>query len=370
MSLDSNIVFCIPSGSTVPSGWTRDTRFDDGVYLKFAESGSDPTTGGSANHTHPNANHTHSVSLGATGSQSTNPGMVGAAANHTHGSSASANAAVTPGSASNDLYYFEMIFIKPSTGSGCPNGACAWWDDSALPTDWSEHGGSKGYYLRGAASGGAAGSTGGGVTHNHDLSHSHGSAVSAKDTTKRGTAAGGGNVAAIGHTHNVSLNSQTVTSGNGSSEPPYHKLRVVQNGTGGEDLPDQIFALFLGNDADVPANWARYTAVDGAFLKCANNAGEVGDTGGADTHTHTDLSGHSHSATVGGPNTQSSADTFGVASTSSRTHTHPATVGNASLNLSANTSKSHYPTFQEAILVRYTEPAGAAPSLALTGVGL
>lgn len=370
MALDSNIVFMIPSGSTIPSGWTRDTRWDDGVYLKFAESGASPTTGGAASHGHPNTgtSHRHTVGLtNGTGSSSPLATGMAAASGHQHATSYSAYATVTAANANNDLLYFEMIFIKPSTGEGCPNNACAIWDDSALPSSWTEHAGSKGRYLRGAAAAGAAGGTGGSLTHTHTTNHTHGNSTSGKGNTKRGVNTGSNQqFARAGHTHTISLNSASANAGSASSEPEYIKYRVIQNGTGGEDLPDQIFALFAGTS--VPSDWARVTGADKYFLKCANNDTEVGDTGGSTQHGHTGSSHNGHSVNHGGEGTVWD-DNWGPVSCSHFGHGHTKSCGSATINIPNNTAKSHYPSFQEAMLIQYTLPVGGVPLKSLMGVG-
>jgi hypothetical protein len=362
----------VPSGSTIPSGWVRDTRWDDGIYLKFAEGGSNPTTGGNASHGHPTTgtSHRHTVTI-TNGSGSSCPLAIGmsAATGHQHAASYSAYATVSAAAATNDLYYFEMIFIKPSTGDGCPNNACAIWDDASLPTSWTEHSGSKGRYLRGAAAAGAAGGTGGSLTHTHTTNHTHGNSTSGKGNTRRGINSGGSQqFSRAAHTHTISLNSATANAGSASSEPEYKKYRVIQNGTGGEDLPDKIYALFVGSS--VPANWARITDADGYFLKPANNDTEVGDTGGNSQHGHTGSSHNGHSVNHSGGATVY-ADNHGPGSASPYGHNHSKSCGSATVNIPNNTADSHYPSFQEAMLIQYTLPTGGATlQRTLTGVGL
>ena len=359
-------------------GWERDTRFDDGIYLKAAEASSDPTTGGAATHTHPNTgtSHTHTFAGGASsGSRNLDIGAGPTSKNgHLHLSKASLAATFSGAATANNPPNYEMIFCKPTTGSGVPNNGGGFWDDAALPASWSEHAASKGLLLKGPATSGDSGGTGGG-DHTHNTDHVHGATGSNKENTRRNLAGGssGWTIQDIAHDHQVSLNSHSANAGTQDSDPLWYKLRLIVNGTGGEDLPDQIIGLFLGTEAQLASesDWARVTGPDGVFLKTANNSGEVGDTGGAATHTHTG-SAHNHvaNAAYGTPYVSRSG---GAIPHADSTHAHAWTIGNATNNLAANSSKSHYPSFQEAIFVRYTAPVvggGPPPQRAMTGVGL
>jgi hypothetical protein len=104
------------------------------------------------------------------------------------------------------------------------------------------------------------------------------------------------------------LPTATITSDNNSSignqaetvEPVYKKLLAIQNTSGGPKLPlPSMVAMFLGTYAKIPIGWKVCDGANGTmdmrnyFIKCASATGELGNTGGSNTHTHAAQS-HNH----------------------------------------------------------------------------
>jgi hypothetical protein len=189
--------------------------------------------------------------------------------------------------------------------------------------------------LRGAATSGNAGGTGGSTTNTHTIAHTH--------STSHGHSGNSGNTqfvspytgedllsatdsalvfAAESHYHAITLNSQSVTSGSNSSigsqsetvEPAYRTLNNFVN-DGASSLMPKVgdIAMYLGSVDDVPVGWVLCDGSDGTpdmqdkFLK-VNATATTSTTGGSNTHTHA-AEGHTH--TIG-------------------SHTHTGSVGNAS----------------------------------------
>lgn len=345
MKIQNGIIFIwTGTHASIPAGWSRVTDMDD-RYPKGTADATDPNTTGGATthshtspaHTHTAAAHTHTITIGAGSGSSTNTGGHNDAVllGHAHSaftSGAVANfscqsVAVTYASTSNDPPYYGVIYVTPTTVvSSLPSGIVV-LADAASPTGFNICDGTSGTpnlagkYLKGAGTGADAGGTGGSTTNTHSITHSHttshdheGATSGAGDSATRNTNAGGGSVVLPSHTHTVTPNAATPTLSDTLSlvttetvEPAYTKLLAIQAATQSL-MPRNIIGMWSGTLATIPAGWVlcdgNNGTVDmrGRHLKITATVGEVGDTGGSNTHAHAsqnhDHAGVSHSHTA------------------------------------------------------------------------
>lgn len=420
--------------ASVPSGWSRKTSLDSKYPLGAANGENGGGTGGSATHTHTVADHnhatsshTHTFSGGAsTSTTAADDGIDGFSADgHTHASVVSNSAAVTSNDAtgvtmdaiSNDPPFVRVIFIESDgTPTGIPDDASVLWEGGSLPSGWNENDGGagrmdlRGRFLRGAATAADAGGTGGssdahshtedGTKHTHTMpDHNHGSKAS-NNATPTGISAiyenVGDGAAKVSHNHLITFNNSSamsltntsdttkITSQNADGQPPFLVLQAIQNENGAESFPTGIVCLWLGTLASIPADWV---ILDGSatnedmrdrFVKIKSAGTSIGDTGGADTHTHT---ANSHNHNVAG-NTHNHTVTQGLASSATNSvivvhtqdvaivsHTHSWTIGNASpsvtstakvVTINSSSSKANYPEYVKAIFLKYSPAAVGA----------
>lgn len=344
-----NVILIWPgTNASIPAGWTRVTSLD-GKFLKGALEGVAPNTTGGADththtspvHTHTMVNHTHSGNTNrSSGDFETHGGSVAGGASrdsHYHGyttdslQNGSAASAITYQAGSSLPPFHEVIFIKPDgTAVGLPDGAIALFADGDLPTNWDVCDGLNSTpdlvdkYLRGASTDADAGTTGGAITHTHDVSHSHGSVShqhqaspsavgvsSDGDRIRNSNLNGAGAAVDRNHKHTVYLNSasetpSTYTGTAGSAEtdvqPLHKKLRAIQNNSGAFSKPRGIIAVWLGSLATIPQGWFLCNGendtpdMQGYHLKITDVEGDVGNTAGANTHTHAASNSHTHTA--------------------------------------------------------------------------
>lgn len=343
MAIAAGITVMWPgTAGTIPAGWNRVATLD-GRYVKGTAAGVDPdVTGGALTHTHVDPGHDHSIAAhthtatnlpvpnnGA--GLTSNAGGANPNDQHTHSVGAGGSTASTSGSsvatwgtASNEPAYRAVIWIaSDGTPAGLPDGAWAMWNDAGgLPTSWTHPANGKNYFPKGAAAAGDGGGSGGGGSHDHADAghthiwngHSHTGVTSAAQSG--GTNTGGSTTFAqtvtnsATHTHSAGSgagsgstagnSAASANTGSATYEPPYTKLAIVQNGTGGADTPSQIIAIWLGLLSAIPAGWVLCdgnngtTDMRGQFLKGANTLAEIGDAGGAVGHSHTSPAGHTH----------------------------------------------------------------------------
>lgn len=348
MIIKNGIIF-IWSGTnaSIPSGWSRVTDMDD-KYPKGTANGTDPNTTSGAtthahaatgSHTHAIEAHTHSIDIVAGSGGGTATGSYASANSvlrtHTHAditSGAVAGATVsteTPSYAafSNHPPYYNVIYVTPTNyATFLPVGIIS-LADAAAPAGFYACNGSNGTpnlvdkYLRGANAGANAGGTGGSTTNIHDLthvhttSHSHASATSgnanagwADKTTSAGT------IINYVHTHTCVLGATTPSTTDNVSltttetvEPAYTKLMAIYNSVA-QRAPLNIIALWLGTLAAIPKGWILCDSSGGTIdmrdrhLKITATVGEIGNTGGSNTHshasqTHSHAVSHSHTGT-------------------------------------------------------------------------
>jgi hypothetical protein len=370
--------------SSIPGGWARETALD-GRYPKGAPVATDPGgTGGALTHSHTTTTHVHTAAhthtvpdtTGSAGASVRDTGTTNPPAVHTHASNPATTdpaASLTTEAPSSDSINHEpafatVIFLRSDgTPIGFPvNGVGIWHYTAAAPGSWALCDGGGGRpdlrnrFLKGAATSGDAGGTGGGATHTHTIAshthstpfaHTHPNVTSAPRAEAlvagdiSGTTAG---VATATHTHDLTIASTSPaitgtadTAQSTNHEPPAWVLAYVQNISGALSLPNRIIALWLGTLASIPSNWALCDGSNSTpdlrslFLKGATTVGGSGTGLGSLTHGHT-ATGHTHAVAahthpVSGAAGAGENRTDGAtnAPTTAHTHTWPDT-GSAS----------------------------------------
>lgn len=339
MPAPSGLIVGWPSTeASIPAGWSRVAAMDSRYPLPGSSFGGT----GSGSHGHTANSHTHNYihahgDAGTGGSTFNTSVFTGGAGDdlgdgggHGHGltvgsqSAPSASGSASTSTGVQELPRLEVIWIQSNGTTDIPQNAIVWSTVTA-PAGWRNADGSGGApdarnrYLRGAATGTDGGSTGS-AGHDHQVqSHVHaGGSHSGHGTTSQATTGGGfvapgasspEFVAPTGHgggdsgitTTSATFSQLGAISGTGTNspttEPLWYKLNTIQRTTGGSAEPDDIVALWSGTTSNVPSGWTLYTAANGRFAKGVNTIGEVGDTGGATTHSHTH--GHVHGLPTG-----------------------------------------------------------------------
>lgn len=413
-----NVILVWPStNATIPSGWSRQTALDS-KYPKASGTEDPAVTGGAATHTHTSPAHTHTIAA-HTHSVTTNNATSGVERGNNGGSSAVFNGHVhnsnVGGVVGGDISdaasyaatdnlppYYGVIFISPtSSPQNIPDNVIALWNSADLPTGFVFTDGTGGIpdlrnrYMRGTTTGGNGGVTGGTINHEHAIdhnhttqSHSHSDTSAAQNVLSAGT--GGGSPVAGSHTHTLSLPSNSSATnaytGNAGSaddvEPAYHKLLAIQNTSGAvRSAPIGLIALWLGTIANIPTGWSLCDGENGTpdltdkYIKIANTTGEIGNTGGSNTHTHAASNSHTHTATAahahtsGGSSSEVGTNANGISGGSSDqspvTHYHVISgVGNATASYGNATvqanSSSNEPEYTVAAYIMLTQEVGAA----------
>lgn len=398
----------------IPAGFARETTLDT-KYVRGSAAAVNPGgSGGQTTHTHTDSGHTpiqdshlHTFSADeGFGSDLSDIGVSLALDVHIHASANSAAATGTNTSAvalyataANEPAYLKVIFIKSSggTATGIPDQAIA-YADAAVPTGWTAYAALANSFPLGAAAGADAGGTGGslgahthasGGSHTHlQNSHTHAATNSAAGTQVGGLSGTGSADHRFTHVHSVSFGSTNPTNNNTSPTlqsadglPPWVKLLPMQNTSGASSFPDKHIALWLGTLALIPTDFALCDGTGGTtdtrskFVNGAANAGEVGTTGGADTHTHTSDTcqptqvAHTHTGTgaVGNKTRLLTAPVNFDANYALPTHTHNWTVGSTTatnqaktITVNVNTSQTNYPPYIDVAYIKYTAPVVAS----------
>lgn len=382
--------------ASLPTNWSRETTID-AKFIKAWGTANPADTGGATAHGHtgilhthtPTDSHGHSVAVNADSTSQTYGGTTNndpiAQVGHDHpdftittrsGGDASNTIAYPSQANNNHPPYYSVIFIKAGSGAVLPDGALMFWNSATIPSGYLMcFDGSNGApalgnkYLRGASTGADSGATGGSLTHAHVLDHSHSTNHTHSGNTstddnhpsRQNDGSSGGHKTGT-HTHTVTLNSATVvtdtytaTLTSGDIEPAYKKLIALYKSGG---VPTKgLIGLWIGNVADIPTGWLLcngQTWSDGVtqtpdlqnyFVKIANATGELGSTGGANTHAHGASNSHSHTQSAshthtGSVGSVSDSNSSGGGSTSSTSHSHTiSSVGNnnATLNWGSTT---------------------------------
>lgn len=323
----------------IPAGWTRETALD-GRYPKTTTSGINPNvTGGTATHSHSAAeshghtmvSHSHNVTTNsiATDGNDSDTGGTELTTTHYHNPNVAgvnggslSSVAATYSSVSNDPPYYTVIYIKAQSGQPIPDGVISLWNEATPPEGFELCDGDndtpdlRNKYLKGAATGQDGGDTGGSTQNIHPLTHTHVESPHYHDHTinEAGIVSGGGrrgsgtgNRAILIHHHRYYLNSNTAgtiseveLTTTETVEPEHIKVVAVQNKSGGtKGVVRGTIALWTGLLSRIPAGWRLCDGDNdtpdlmGKYFKVINTTGEIGSTGGSNTHTHASQS-HSH----------------------------------------------------------------------------
>src|SRR3989344_6770441 len=402
ITIPSGVIIAWPStAASIPSGWSRVTALDT-IYVRgVPNTATDPgTTGGATTHTHTTSAHDHTIShthATATSGNATGSVTAGTASNtdlqstthtHTTGTVAattdnSGTAAPSSSATSNDPAYLKVIWIQ-SDGSptGIPNGALAMFNSASLPASWAIYTNSQDKFLKGADASGDGGATGGAATHNHTgegshthiSDHVHPNGTTAASAGTNNSYAAGSTAAGDVHTHTYTVsssnfgtsNAATLNTSTDNHEPPWQKLAVIENQTGGVDAPIGTIAIWRGTLASIPAGWVVADGNNGTpnllgdFVKGVANTGEIGNTGGSTSHTHTGSNhthtwastAHTHTVNITGAPSVLRGTAGSTATWANPTHTHTATSGAASAITPGNAapnldSATHLPAYEE-----------------------
>lgn len=390
--------------ASIPAGWQRVTSLD-ARYILGAATGQDAdliTNRGSLTHTHTSPAHaplqqphTHFFdNSGTTTSSVLSSSTTGAfshvAAAHDHDvaesdptTAVNNSVSITVDTTSNDLSYYTVIWIKPSSNQETlPINSIGFYDKDILPSGWALTATNK--YLKGAAGAANGGTSGGSNTHTHtspahvhtQVAHSH-TGISGPPIFSVRVGSGTTQLSRNNHVHSVTLNADygvnqavttTITASN--HEPPYMTLHAIK--ASAESLPDGIICLWLDKEATIPSDWSRVAAMNGKFLKTSSTLLTANLTGGSSSHTHTASDcqpiqdDHIHaSVTSGAGNTSIGGASTGATSKATTSHTHT-TGWNVDINAPINdpasvtidscTSGAAYPQHRTVIFIKYTAP--------------
>lgn len=370
--LPSGLIFLFDGlNANIPSGFSRATKLD-GRFPKGTADGVNPNvTGGNNSHSHSakkshshtvNGVHTHTITVGNVKDDTPDDRSgTNTLQEHNHGTHTSANSsggglssvASTYSSASNNNRppYHELIFIKSNGTYDIPANGVILTADNTARTGYNQCDGNNSTpnltdkFPKAPATSGNAGGTGGATSHNHVLTHTHSvTAHSHANTTSSGVSnptfcdswggSTGGHIpnTNYAHTHTVTTNnaSDTISATNPTLtlsdvvQPLFKKLMAFKNTSGSaKGLTKGDIALWIGTLASIPSQWRLCDGGGGTpdmrsyFLKITNTAGDIGTTGGANTHSHASVS-HGHSSA--GHNHTGSTNGHTMQSTTSRGH--------------------------------------------------
>lgn len=328
----------------IPSGWTRDTDFDD----RFLQGGSSGFTvsanGGSASHDHTanahghtGVSHYHNFYAAILDANNTwakagsRPQIVyevmAVPTGHTHVSKATASNTITYVNATPTIVAdstappsVRVIVIKPDgSAQHIPDDGICFGDNASVPTGFSVCDGTGGTpdldekFLRVADTGDDADFTGeGNANHNHTSSHTHTVNGHNHAQTICGLPNTNANYDTTSPTSTVlrsyhhkltcynaypTLSSDDGNIDNASTEPAYVELYALQNTSGAATTPVGVIVGFVGAEASIPSNWSLVTATTDKQIRCTASSGDLLGTGGSNTHTHTTSNHvHTHSA--------------------------------------------------------------------------
>lgn len=403
----------IPYDSThasIPTGFTRDARFDDrfvkGAKTALASFGGTSThTHSSAAHSHTMVSHTHTMKLYAYSGPGEDAagGSNGTDTGHSHwGDTPKTSTAMSGGTLSNTVTYpassslpayYSFIFIKANSYISFPtNGIIL--TSAATRTNASFHAASASKHMRGASSNADAGTTGGTDTHTHDVSHTHTGVVhshtgtSEVDSSNINLNLSSGNKHATGnHSHtlyweNYTLtgSAATLTSSSGSSIPLSKNVNLFKVTTPTLPIPGDIV---LTIDETVPLGWITCDGnngtpnLDGYYLRNKASAGAGVTESGANTHTHAANNSHSHGTaahthTASTSNFAGNGETGVSSSAASQSHSHQTkdsssnTASWNSTQVSASSEENQEPPYIKVQFIQYLySPFGAAAMMAM-----
>ena len=251
------------STSSCPTGWSRETAFDN----RFAYGGTTyGTTGGSSSHNHGGSLSVRTPSNSGGGNV---PGgedyVCGCHYNHQH------NVTGTISDATSLPPYMTTSVCSANTFLGTSN--LVFLSDTSVPSGWTRETAFDGKMPYGSAS---AGTSGGSATHTHTFSNLSTSASQNNYCANIAMEGGSTRDVAWGvHTHSVTLSSN----GAGSNYPPYKTLLFVKNPNIVVTAP--VISMF---STLPPLGWTRYSELD-SFFTLGGSAVNLTAQGSA-THSH------------------------------------------------------------------------------------
>jgi hypothetical protein len=284
------------------------------------------------------------------------------------------------------LMFHGAIADRPTDFNICDGGT---YDDYVTPNLTSR-------FVYGASADGDVDSRAGAATHTHtnpdagssgSHSHTYSGLTATGSGGIEGLESGGSTFASRTHTHAISESGSLSTASahshsiadtaSGSSLPAYIKAYYIMNTANAAieygELP--VGAIVAWESGTYPTNWQLADGTNSTldlrdkFVYGAAIDGDVGDTGGASTHTHTsattgDAGSHSHtgggSVTLAESATSVSVNRIGGTRTASVSlHTHTATlsfgsVSNHSHSLSALNSATNVPIYIKLYFIEKT----------------
>lgn len=319
-------------GTTIPSGWTCVSCAPASTFYQRFVVGSSTAgvNGGSATHSH-SATGAVTASAGSQGVDTNNQATPVVAHTHTYTPTISTDNNLPP--------YRNLVLIQNNSAgepASIPAGAIALFD-ATVPTGWTRYSAQDGKFIQSESTTTIA-TTGGANTHTHTASGNTGAAASTLNARNPGTTV---SVAAAAHTHSVST-----TTGTGTNLPPYRetilgKLNATSSAT------DAMIAMWTDTP---PTGWNAVSSstqpFENRFVLASTS---YGGTGGASTHSHSDMSG----IVSGAPNATVNRDSTPVnGNVATAGHTH-------SVSITSFTTVSHLPPFRTAIFAKRS--GGSAP---------
>lgn len=401
------------SHASIPANWSRDTAFDNRYMKGDTDSYTGPVNGGSTTHTHTVNTHTHvlvdhqhSIEGAASGDGGSANRFTSAAVprtspthNHTsvtssfHDSATSSAAGTAVISAAPNLpVSIFAIAIQPDDGvQDIPDTAYCYTDETTLPTGFSRQASALNtaqYRAPNTGNDGSASIIAGsgfnhihasGGTHTHTFSSTHGHAATrvGGETSPPTTQSGGLQQTRLDTHHEVTLTSSapgTVSSENAPTSsatvtPPSIGMLGITNTSGGATTPLGVVIPYIGTPASVPSGWA-YCDGSGVtpdlrsnFVFSSHLDGNIGNTTGASTHSHSASTTHDHTTVAHTHGTSVTTDRAvavtpfgGTALLTITAHTHAWTIGAVAPDLGADgyttSNDDHTPLHRTVIFIK------------------
>ena len=322
----------------IPGGWASISGVGstmNGRYLyasnTYVEAGGGATT------------HTHTYTAANSGSGAAY--AVRSAAGSTYASSAHTHeVSVTTTSANNLPPYYNLTLIKYTGAGGYPTtlpaGVIAFFNDT-VPSGWTQYAAADNLLIRAAAAPNGASSAGG--THSHPVNYTlNGSVTGAIAPSGTSTS----NTLLLSHTH---TNSTDTATNETTSVPPYKTL-ILGKLNADAALPTGLIGMF---NSTPEGYWITVSGVGEAmYQKFIMGSDAYGNTKGAPTHNHADMTGMKSTAAAG-----TATSTKKGTGAANYLHTHTA------VSITGFSSGDHTPLYSGVILAYYTS---AAPVIDVT----
>lgn len=313
-------------GGAAPSGWSCiSCSPGDAFYQKFPRGSA--TYGGTGGATTA----THSVSWALSANASGND-FTGGGSGTSYGSTTHRHNSITSGStvAATTLPVYQNMKVIRSDSTGdpatIPSGFIGMFD-ATPPVGWTAISSHNSDFLYGEND---ATGTGGSATHTHSTSITTGN--NATSTSSSSDVAGAGTLALSPHTH---TGSGTTASGD---QTPLYRDVILGKADSTTTIPNGLIVL---QDAAPGTPWTVLSGSGGVFdSRFLRGAASYGGTGGAATHTHTNLGITTSSVS----STETSDSTLGTQA-SGGTHTNLITVSFG--------SASNLPPYEDVIVAKY-----------------